>query len=304
MTADQPAPARTDVWFDSHGDACHAWLYRPADTTGDTTPLVVLGHGLGATKSMGLDRYAERFAAAGYACLVFDYRHFGASEGQPRQLLSVRAQLEDWTAAIAHARSLPGIDPERIVVWGSSFGGGHALTMAARDQRLAAAIAQCPFTDGIASSLAIPPTTSVRLTALAVRDRIGAARGADPIYATNAGAPGTVAFMTAPDAAPGMDALSTEAPDRENRLTARSVLDVLRYFPGRGAKRIACPVYVAVCEPDSVAPSGTARRQASRAPRAEVQTYPVGHFDIYLGDAFEQAVTDYVAFLHRHVPVG
>lgn len=303
-------PAREDVWFDSRGSRCHAWLYRPAsstDRTGDAgdaaRPAVVIAAGLGATKSMGMAAYAERFAAAGYVCLVFDYRFFGLSEGSPRQWLSVPAQLDDWTAAVAHVRSLPGVDPENVVVWGTSFGGGHAISMAARDSRLAAAIAQCPFTDGVASSLAVRPSTSARLTALAVRDKVRAARGGEPIYADNAGAPGSVAFMTAPDAAPGMDALSTDAPDRQNRLTARSLFDILTYSPGRAAKRIGCPIFVALCDPDTVAPAGTARRQLGRAPRAEIHTYPVGHFDIYLGEAFEQAVGDYLDFLARHAPV-
>ena len=83
------------------------------------TPLLVMAHGLGAVRTMRLDAYAERFSAAGYACLVFDYRNFGDSEGEPRQLLDIRMQLQDWTAAVAYARTLPGIDPDRIGLWGT-----------------------------------------------------------------------------------------------------------------------------------------------------------------------------------------
>ncbi|MGX9145996.1 hypothetical protein [Mesorhizobium sp. 128a] len=48
-----------------------------------------MAHGLGGIKEMRLDAFAERFSDAGYACLVFDYRNFGASEGAPRQLLDI-----------------------------------------------------------------------------------------------------------------------------------------------------------------------------------------------------------------------
>ncbi|MBE7161947.1 MAG: alpha/beta hydrolase, partial [Williamsia herbipolensis] len=88
---------------DSHGTRCAGWLYRAEAADGERRPIVVLGHGLGAVKEMRLDAYAERFADAGYHALAFDYRHFGASGGEPRQLLDVDRQREDWHAAIAHA---------------------------------------------------------------------------------------------------------------------------------------------------------------------------------------------------------
>ena len=103
---------------------------------------------------MRLPAYAERFRAAGYACLVFDYRCFGASGGEPRQLLDVERQLGDWRAALAYARGRDDLDRERLAVWGTSFGGGHALAIGAEDSGIAAVVAQCPFTDGISSALA------------------------------------------------------------------------------------------------------------------------------------------------------
>jgi len=68
---------REDVQFTSDGDRISAWLYRPADS--GPAPLLVMAHGLGAVRTMRLDTYADRFSAAGYACLVFDYRNFGDS---------------------------------------------------------------------------------------------------------------------------------------------------------------------------------------------------------------------------------
>src|SRR6478736_7100503 len=97
-----------------------------ADSQG-RRPCVVLAHGFAGTVDSGLLPYTERFAAAGLDALAFDYRHFGESAGEPRQLLSIPRQLEDYAAAVAHARSLPGVDPERIVLWGTSFSGGHVV---------------------------------------------------------------------------------------------------------------------------------------------------------------------------------
>jgi hypothetical protein len=81
-------------------------LALPADGV-INPPVVILGHGLGATREMGLDAFAERFAEAGIAALAFTYRHFGDSGGQPRQLLSIKRQLADWDAAIAHIKTRP-----------------------------------------------------------------------------------------------------------------------------------------------------------------------------------------------------
>jgi dienelactone hydrolase len=79
--------------------------------------------------------------------LVFDYRHFGASEGEPRQLLDVAKQLGDWRAAIAWTRAQPEIDAARVAIWGTSFSGGHVMSLGAEDAQLAAIVAQVPFCD-------------------------------------------------------------------------------------------------------------------------------------------------------------
>jgi dienelactone hydrolase len=95
-----------------------AWLYRPdGGDGGEKRPLVIMGHGIGGVREMRLDAYAERFAAAGLGVLVFDYRYLGASGGQPRQLVSIKRQLEDWASAIAFARRIPWVDPSRIALW-------------------------------------------------------------------------------------------------------------------------------------------------------------------------------------------
>ncbi|HMD52007.1 MAG TPA: alpha/beta hydrolase, partial [Solirubrobacteraceae bacterium] len=116
-------------------------------------PCVVMAHGFTGTMDSGLMPFAERFAEAGLDALVFDYRHFGQSDGEPRQLLSIRSQLEDYAAAIAFARALEDVDPDRIVVWGSSYSGGHVIPVAVADGRVAAVISQVPAMDGAAALL-------------------------------------------------------------------------------------------------------------------------------------------------------
>src|SRR5690348_5827522 len=93
--------ARSDVSFLSGERRCAGWLYLPESSAG-RLPCVVMAHGTTGTMDFGLDRHAQRFAAAGFAVLAFDYRHFGASDGRPRQLVDVGRQVADWRAAIRY----------------------------------------------------------------------------------------------------------------------------------------------------------------------------------------------------------
>lgn len=292
-----------DVTFPSRGGTCAAWLYTPEKPTANSSaPVVVMAHGLGGVKEQGLDSFAERFTAAGYACLVFDYRHFGASSGEPRQLLDIGRQLEDWRSAVTYARTLEGVDPDRVVVWGTSFGGGHAIVTAAQDRRIAAAIAQCPFTDGISSSMAVPPMTSAKVGAKALRDVLGSRLGREPVMIPTYGEPRSTALMTAPDCVVSLEALLPGSSVPKD-VAARFALQIIRYRPGRQAKNVACPILFAICERDSVAPPEPTRKYAAQAPRSEIRLYDVGHFDIYVGEDFERNVTDQLAFLACHVPI-
>src|SRR3954451_1208348 len=169
---------RLEVSFPSDGDDCRAWLFMPA---AKRPPLAILGHGLGGTREYGLEPYADRFADAGIAALVFTYRHFGDSGGRPRQLLDIERQLGDWAAALAYARSLEGIDHDRIALWGTSFAGGHVIEAAARDGAIAAVVSQCPFTDGLAATRAASARSLARAVVPALRDELARVRHKPPV---------------------------------------------------------------------------------------------------------------------------
>lgn len=290
---------RRDVSFTSADGYCAAWLYLPDGI--ESPPVVILGHGLGGTREMRLDAYAERFAAAGIAALAFTYRHFGDSSGEPRQLLSIKRQLQDWDAAISHLKTRADVDPARMAVWGSSFGGGHAITVASRHPELRAAVAQCPFTDGHAGARALGPVGTMRLLPFVGRDLVAQALGRDPVRIALAGKPGSVAVMTAPDALPGYLALVPDDIDFVNGIAARFVPTATTYRPGRSAKNVTMPILFCVCDHDSVAPPADTLAYARTAPKGEIKTYDTGHFDIYLGEPFEAVVADQVEFLTRHL---
>lgn len=282
------------------GDSfCTAWLHLPTGV--QRPPVVVMGHGMGATREMRLDAYAERFAARGIASIAFTYRNFGDSGGAHRQELNVKDQLLDWEEVVAYARSCEDVDGSRIAIWGTSFGGGHAITIASRHPELAAAVAQCPFTDGLLTALRTSPVESLRLQGLLMRDLVATATRRDPVCLAFAGAPGDVAIMTAPDALPGYQSLVPEGGTFVNSTRARAIARLIRYRPGRRTKKIQIPILFCVSSTDTVAPAGPTLKYAQRAPRGVVQTYSAGHFDFYTGEPFEQLVAEQTEFLAKHL---
>lgn len=297
------SPQRTDSPFESGGDQCAAWLYVPE---GDGPhPCVVMAHGFSAVREHRLDAYAERFFAAGLAVLVFDYRHFGSSGGEPRQLLDIGRQLDDWRAAISHARNLSQVDPRRVAVWGSSFSGGHVVAIAAQDPGVAAVVSQAPFTSGLSAIAAGGAVQAAKLAGAGLRDGLNAVLRRDPYYVPAAGPPGSVAVMTAPDAEPGMLAMEPAGPSTwENRVAGRIALTVGLYRPYAKFAKLRQPVLVVVCERDTTTPPDPAVKAAQRSPNAELIRYPISHFAIYLDPQFEQTVGDQTEFLVRNLLGG
>lgn len=294
--------ARSDVTFRSGGETCAAWLYRPDEATAaEPLPLVVMAHGFSAVREQRLDAFAERFCGAGLGVLVFDYRHFGASGGEPRQLLEIRRQQDDYRAAIAHARALDWVDPNRIALFGSSFSGGHVLAVAADDPRIAAVVAQCPYTDSLASVPTLGLANAIRATIAGLRDELRGLRGRPPHYMPAVADPGGFAAMSTPDARPGFEAITPPGSTWRNEVAARIAVRLTCYRPGRAAARIAAPVLFCICDRDTVTPAPASVRHAARAPRGELHRYPYGHFDIYVGEAFERVLADELEFLLRHL---
>ncbi len=283
---------RHDLIFYSQGTACAAWHY-PAESP----CCVVLGHGLGGTREGMLGQYGERFQKAGLQSLVFDYRHFGDSQGEPRQLGSIPRQLQDWQAAVEYARSLPGV--ERLALWGTSFSSGHVLTTASRNPEIAAVIAQNPMVDGRAAFLQaarrVGPWLVLKTTALALADGLAGLLGRPPLTMPIAARPGQLGFLTAPDSLPGYSAMAPVY--ARNEVSARMALTTASYRPC--LLQLHCPVLLQVCQNDTVAPVFAALALGRRL-HAVVETYPIGHFDIYFGEAFESCVKSQINFLWEH----
>lgn len=135
------------VTFASAGVTCAAYLGVPEGGEGAPHPAVVLGHGFGIRKE-SLVTEAEHLTAAGFVTLAIDYRTFGESGGEPRGSLFPLNEVEDFRNAISYLQHRPEVDPERVGIWGVSFGGGVVLMTAAVDRRVRAVVAVAPIVNG------------------------------------------------------------------------------------------------------------------------------------------------------------
>jgi len=289
-------PVHDDMIDARHHQATAKDLRGPAGV-----PCLVMAHGIGATQDSGLAGFADGFAAAGADVIRFDYRHFADSTGEPRQLVSPRRQVADYLAVVRHARTLEGVDPDRVIVWGVSFSGGHVLRVAARDLRIAGVMALTPAVDGAAVVAGMLRTQSpsyfARLTALAVMDTIAGLRGRPPVTAPIVAEAGAPAALNSPGAVEGM--LATAGPTWRNEFAARLFLTVGAHRPTRSARHLRCPVLVQIGDNDRSAPPAPAAK-AALAARATVHHYPCDHFEVYPGARWhDQVLADQVAFLRR-----
>lgn len=265
---------RDNTAFDADGVTLRGWFYRPAGA--GPAPVVVMSHGFSALKEMDLDRYAEVFCEAGVACVVYDHRNLGASDGEPRNEIDPWRQIADMRCAITHARSLPGIDPERVGLWGTSYAGGHALVVAAVDRRVRCVVFQAGTIDSYAAVLRRSGAEGIAaLRHDAYEDLAARARGGQPRYL--------------PVAQPGSDSyryLVEAFPESgyPNSVTLRSRELALGYRPGSYIDRIApTPLLMIVAGQDEQTPADLQLEAFEMAGERKklVLIEDARHYDVY-----------------------
>ncbi len=288
-----------NIKFKSCGSMCCGWYFKAP--TKEKAPCIILAHGFGGVKEMRLDAYGKRFSEAGYHSVVFDYRHFGGSEGEPRQILDIKKQHQDWRAAIKFAKSLPEVDSKRIILWGTSFSGGHVFKVASNQTDIAAVISQVPHMDGVATALALGFWQNIRLITACLKDLVKMGFGLKPYYVDILGTPGDLAAMTAPGEKDAANKLFPPDSSINKKVAARIFLSLAFYSPRKFAKTVMCPILVQVATRDKTTPSMPAINAMKKIPKGELILYDTGHFDLYVAPHFETTIADQLKFLKKHI---
>lgn len=296
------AYSRTDSDFVSRGTRCSGWLYLPEGV--QDPPVVILAHGFAAEKTFRLPAYAEKFVDRGLAVFLFDYRNFGGSDGEPRNLVNPWRHVQDWHAAVAHVRNLSGVCTGKIALWGSSFSGGHVTVVAAKDPGIAAIVSQVPFVDGLSALDALGPAYALKSFLAGCRDLGRILTFRPPYCVPVVEDPEAFGVMNRPDSKPGYLTIVPEDSSWKNECPARILLAFSFYRPLSFASSVKCPAFVLLAEKDSLIPARAVERLAARMRRAEVVRVPLGHFDVYVGEPFEETSKLEADFLEKHLLGG
>jgi pimeloyl-ACP methyl ester carboxylesterase len=266
--------------FPSQGVTCSGGLYLP---TNEQPPVVILAQGFGAERTFGTGAFVRAFVDAGWAVFSFDYRGFGDSQGQPRQLVNPRHHCEDWYNAVQYVRSLRSIDSRNITLWGSSYAGGHVLVTAANIPGLAGVIAQVPYCSsrGIAKSAA--PGRALKAFGHACLDVLLSLIGSEHRVAL-VGRPGEgFALMDAPGWYEDYMKLAQGSSTWTNSMPARGLFSVANYHPIDSVDKIACPVLIINGSRDQGVPAETVRATVAKISRCQHVELDFDHFDLYEG---------------------
>lgn len=289
--------------FTSKGITCSAW-YLPSTSdkfmNSRGRPCIIMANGFGGTKDTGLLSFAKPFSQFGFDTFMFDYRGFGESAGFPRQHVSYKNQREDYHAAIAAVRSLPNIDKNRIILWGTSYSGGHVITVAAQDKKISAVLSMNPATDGLAALKQVFQYGGVKQVSTAIahgiKDLIHATIRRPPHLIPIVGQPGTSAMISTLGAEESYRLMA--GPTWRNEICARAALEISYNRPVTFAKHVKCPVLIQVGSNDQIAPPNPARKTASLIQGAcKLKEYPIDHFDFYFDSWLQIVLDDQIDFL-------
>ena len=284
---------RKDIEFPAtDGTILRGWHYLPDGRSGKQST-IVMAHGFSAVKEMYLDKYAEAFAHAGFASVVYDNRNFGASDGLPRQEIDPWLQVRDYSDAITFAQGLGETDPERIGVWGSSYSGGHVLVVAAIDRRVKCVVSQVPAISGSQGFRRLVRADFIAgLQAQFAEDRLNRAAGKPPamIPVIDENPAAASALPTADSYKWFSETHKSSAPSWRNEVTLRTLEYGFGYEPGAYIGSISpTPLLLIVAANDHLAASDLAIKAYEQAYEPKkLLLLPGGHFDAYV-EKFDQS---------------
>ena len=262
-------------------------------------PLIIMFNGYATEWTFGTASFIEAFTTAGFATLNFDYRTFGESDGDPRQVVDIPAQLNDCRAAIQHALAQPWFDKKSLVLWGSSLGGGHAISMAAEFPQIRALISQVPHCDSRAAMKRVKLSAILKGMTLAILDSIGSLMHLPVIKIPVVAEPDEYGVMNHKGWKQHYLHIAAHSKTWRNAIPARSLARGGDYRPFLVAGKIQCPTLVVAAINDSGVPIESVRNTVVKIASGVLYDFPGEHFDVYHGPFFAEVLARELAFLNE-----
>ena len=259
---------------------------------------------------------------------LFDYRNFAASTGTPRNWISPQRHIEDYHAALDFLKQkdspiIQKVDTSRILLWGTSFSGGHVLEIASqrsgRDKRIRGVVSQVPHLSGKAAALKGIKTRGLvkmlRLALAALQDKTRHFMGLPPVTAKIIGSGSDLAIMsvTPEDKKRYLD----KQPDQKlggwiNQTPVRMLLEIRFYNPidtlrrqhqqqedvsvSKGKGGIQVPVLLIGASLDDLCPPELIEEASTLIPNSKFMVREGTHFQIYEPQNWKFAANEMVQF--------
>jgi pimeloyl-ACP methyl ester carboxylesterase len=262
----------------------------------------VLCHGFTGVKGMALPDVGARLAAAGYHALAFDYRFFGESGGEPRGRIIPLEQVRDIRAAITYAQTRPDVDPGRIALWGTSFGGANAVYAAAHDERVGCVVASVGVMRGRRwlRSLRGPESWHELL------DRVEAERRERVLTGKVTDVSPFDVMPVDSQTIPFVKAHWAKVPNLPRTITFDTVEAVLEYDPQGVVDRVSPrPLLFIAVDRDQIVPNEETLEAFAAAGEPKKLTWlprETGHWGAYVGEGFERVMAESVGWLEAWAP--
>jgi cephalosporin-C deacetylase-like acetyl esterase len=287
---------KKSVEFISGGVRVVGELYLP-EATIVNAPAILLCHGFAGVKELLLPVYAEHFANAGYVAMTFDYRGFGGSEGESGRLVPA-LQIEDIKNAITFLSQCPEVDPERIGLWGTSFGGANVVVAASEDDRVKAISVQLTFADGerVITSDMSQDEKSKFLSTIQKMEEKKKKTGKEMMVPI-------VKVLSDEQSKEFYREYADEYSALRIKIPFLTVAETLRYKPVNAISKVNVPVMVMAATNDSVNPisESYALFEAANEPKELFELEGATHYECYRGKAFERAANKQVGWFNNYL---
>jgi len=287
------------LYVKSGKDVIAADFYHPHNI--DKPPIILMAPEFASLRHFKLAQFAKRFARAGYAVVLFDYRYWGGSTGRPRELVSIDEQIEDWKTMISHLMGRKSIDINQIILWGSGLSAGYVLHLASVLKNIKAVIAQVPFVDGTEYAKVYPIQYMTKALKISTKDYMGAkiALASKQIPVVE---PSGLSIFPAHDYYEGYLSILNLDAFWSGEIPARVFFSLLKFRPILDVQKIQIPTLIIAAKNDSLMPIEAVRETATNlAFFAEYQEWDMHHFDIYHGKYFEKAILTQLDFLSKTI---
>ncbi|CEM23726.1 unnamed protein product [Vitrella brassicaformis CCMP3155] len=318
---------RYNARFPSKGEVLHAWVYVPDGRGEAGLPVILTATGLGSQKDLGLEPLAEALCGGGLVAFVFDYRYFGGSTGSPRHVTLPWLQIEDWISTLTYVTSVDpskhpqenswqaAIDPSRVVLFGSSYGGAHVLSVGGKVNGTVAGkavkgiLAQVPLLDGRVSSRRAlknrSALTSVRMLWALLADLARWLVGMNPASIPVAAkvSEGGMAAMALSDEDYAL--WRGKIPTRplggwQNELPARVLIGPMAYRPIQHLGENPYPTLIVSATQDFMHDASLPREAVKLLPQGVLHEEDCTHFDVYTDAVRQRVIQRMMAFVAEH----